>query len=97
MVAKEVGVDLSTVSRVVNSVDKDARRWVSDAAIKRIREAAASSGYRRNPQAASLPTRRSGLVGVLVPRLQDYVLQLCTKGSKKLPSKTSYPLSSPTP
>lgn len=80
MVAKSAGVDLSTVSRVINSTDTDARRWASATTIERIREAAAASGYQRNPQAASLRTRRSGLVGVLVPRLQDYVLATIYEG-----------------
>ncbi|WP_369815164.1 LacI family DNA-binding transcriptional regulator [Aeromicrobium sp. Leaf272] len=37
-------------------------------------------GYSPNPQAASLRTSRSGLVGVLVPRLQDFVLATIYEG-----------------
>ncbi|GAA3326644.1 LacI family DNA-binding transcriptional regulator [Paeniglutamicibacter sulfureus] len=80
MIADEVGVNVSTVSRVINSSDKEARRWASSDMIDRIRTVVAARGYQRNPHAASLRTRRSGLVGVLVPRLQDFVLATVYEG-----------------
>lgn len=80
MIADEVAVDTSTVSRILNSTDLDARRWGSVELIAKVRHVAAARGYRRNPQAASLRTRRSGLVGVLVPRLQDPVLATIYEG-----------------
>lgn len=80
MIADEVGVNVSTVSRVINSSDEEARRWASGDMIKTIRRVVAKRGYQRNPQAASLRTRRSGLVGVLVPRLQDFVLATIYEG-----------------
>lgn len=80
MIADEIGVNVSTVSRVINASDTEARRWASGEVIERIRAVVAERGYQRNPQAASLRTRRSGLVGVLVPRLQDYVLATIYEG-----------------
>jgi LacI family transcriptional regulator len=79
-VAKSAGVSASTVSRVLNTPGDGALRWGSSATIDRIRATAEELGYRPNPQAAGLRTSRSGLVGVLVPRLQDYVLATIYEG-----------------
>jgi LacI family transcriptional regulator len=49
-------------------------RAASGATVERIRKLADELGYRPNPHATSLRTRRSNLVGVLVPRLSDIVL-----------------------
>lgn len=80
MLAEQLGVSASTVSRVLNSPGDTALRWGSAATIERIRAHAAEQGYTPNPQAASLRTARSGLVGVLVPRLQDFVLATVYEG-----------------
>ncbi|PKZ66344.1 LacI family transcriptional regulator, partial [Gordonia terrae] len=74
MIATELGVSPSTVSRVLNTPGDAALRWGSSDTVARIRAFAAEHDYSPNPQASSLRTRRSGLIGVLVPRLQDYVL-----------------------
>nr|WP_281370084.1 LacI family DNA-binding transcriptional regulator [Naumannella cuiyingiana] len=79
-VAAAVGVDVSTVSRVLNSAPEHRERWASPATVKRILDRAAALGYRRNPHAASLRTSRSQHVGVLVPRLQDFVLATIFEG-----------------
>ena len=62
MIADEVGVSVSTVSRVLNAGDADAQRWASAQTVARIRECATSWAYRPNPHAASLRTARSGLL-----------------------------------
>lgn len=80
MIADEVGVSISTVSRVLNTPDPDAQRWAGPETVVRIRALAAQRGYRPNPQAAGLRTARSRLVGVLVPRLQDFVLATVYEG-----------------
>lgn len=80
MLAEQLGVSASTVSRVLNSPGETALRWGSPTTIERIRVHAAEMGYTPNPQAASLRTARSGLVGVLVPRLQDFVLATIYEG-----------------
>jgi LacI family transcriptional regulator len=80
-IATEIGVTPSTVSRVLNSTsDSSARRWASADTIRRVREAAAAHGYSPDPQAVGLRTRRSNLIGVVVPRLQDYVLATIYEG-----------------
>jgi LacI family transcriptional regulator len=80
-ISKLAKVSTSTASRVLNAPsDSAARRWASTETIRRVREAAAAQGYRPNPQAVGLRTRRSNLVGVVVPRLQDYVLATIYEG-----------------
>jgi LacI family transcriptional regulator len=90
MIADEVGVSVSTVSRVLNAGDAEALRWASAQTIARIRDYAASRAYRPNPHAASLRTARSGLVGVLVPRLQDFVLATIYEGIEEAATENGY-------
>jgi LacI family transcriptional regulator len=91
MIADEMGVSPSTVSRVLNSSsDTAARQWASADTIRRIREAAAARGYRPNPQAVGLRTRRSNLIGVVVPRLQDYVLATIYEGVDEAAAERGY-------
>ena len=47
---------------------------------ERIRVVIAARGHLRSPHAASRRTRRSRLVGVWVPRLQDHVLATVYEG-----------------
>jgi LacI family transcriptional regulator len=62
--AEQVGVDPSTVSRVLNH-DPSVR--ISAATRARILEAATASGYRPNRLARSLKLQRTGIVGMLIP------------------------------
>jgi LacI family transcriptional regulator len=86
-IADELGVSPSTVSRVLATPGADALRWGSAETVARIRAFAAEHGYSPNPQASSLRTRRSGLIGVLVPRLQDYVLATIYEGIEEAASE----------
>lgn len=85
-IADELGVSPSTVSRVLAAPGADALRWGSPETVARIRAYAEEHGYSPNPQASSLRTRRSGLIGVLVPRLQDYVLATIYEGIEEAAS-----------
>jgi LacI family transcriptional regulator len=80
MIAELAGVSVTTVSRVLASGEDDRGRWAGPETVAAILEIAERSGYRRNPHAASLRTSRSDLVGVLVPRLQDFVLATIYEG-----------------
>ena len=90
MIAEEVGVSVSTVSRVLKADDTEAQRWASAQTVARIKECAATWAYRPNPHAASLRTARSGLVGVLVPRLQDFVLATIYEGVEEAATENGY-------
>ncbi|MEV0659851.1 LacI family DNA-binding transcriptional regulator [Actinomadura luteofluorescens] len=79
-IAEAAGVDVSTVSRVLNGSPDDAQRAASRETAEEIRRWAARLDYRPNPHATSLRTQRSNLVGVLVPRLSDLVLATIYEG-----------------
>lgn len=78
--AASLGVDVSTVSRVLNGSRDEALRAASPETADRIRAHAARVGYRPDPHATGLRTQRSGLVAVIVPRLSDGVLALLVEG-----------------
>jgi LacI family transcriptional regulator len=78
--AKELGLNVSTVSRVLNDPLGLESKWASAETKARIFALARERGYSRNPHAASLRTARSNMVGVIVPRLQDYVLATMYEG-----------------
>lgn len=68
--AQLAGLDVSTVSRALRG---DTRR-VSAGTIDRVRRLAASVGYLPDANAASLRSRRSYTIGMLVPDLTDVIL-----------------------
>ncbi|GAA5172095.1 MULTISPECIES: LacI family DNA-binding transcriptional regulator [Amycolatopsis] len=78
--ADQLGLHVSTVSRVLHAKPDEGARAASGATVERIRKLADELGYRPNPHATSLRTRRSNLVGVLVPRLSDIVLATIYEG-----------------
>lgn len=80
MIADLAGVSVTTVSRVLNAREASPERWAAPETVKAIFAIAKANGYRRNPHAASLRTSRSDLVGVMVPRLQDFVLATIYEG-----------------
>ncbi|MFZ5869160.1 MAG: LacI family DNA-binding transcriptional regulator [Actinomycetota bacterium] len=88
MLADELGLHVSTVSRVLNGRFGAVAAGSDTAA--RIRALAEKRGYQPNPQAASLRTRRSNLVGVLVPRLADIVLATIYEGIEEEANSLGY-------
>lgn len=69
-VARAAGVNASTVSRVMNP---ETRGMVSDEVAKRILLEAKKLGYRPNRAASTLRTRRSKVVGVVLPDITNAV------------------------
>jgi LacI family transcriptional regulator len=89
-IADLVGVSPSTVSRVLHpSANTVGRKTAADTAA-RIQQAAREVGYVPNPHAASLRTRRSSLIGVLVPQLADLVLALIYEGIEDAASELRF-------
>ncbi|PRY08950.1 LacI family DNA-binding transcriptional regulator [Kineococcus rhizosphaerae] len=76
-VARRAGVNKSTVSRALVSGGSS---QVSGATAERIRVIATELGYLPDPAAASLRTGRSMVIGVLVPRVTDFVLASIYEG-----------------
>jgi LacI family transcriptional regulator len=73
-------VHVSTVSRVLTPGARPPGRTASPVTAARIRALADQLGYVPNPHATGLRTRRSNIVGVLVPRLTDIVLATIYEG-----------------
>lgn len=84
-VAKRAGVHLSTVSRALSS---DPR--IGAETVDRIRLLADEMGYEPDPAAAALRTGRSGVLGVLVPRVSDYVLATIYEGIDSRATERGY-------
>lgn len=85
-VAKRAGVHVSTVSRALAA---DPHQPASPTA-ERVRAIAAEMGYRPDPNAASLRTGRSQVLGVMVPRLTDYVLARIYEGVTQAAREAGY-------
>lgn len=88
--ARELGVHPSTVSRVLHSGSEVAKGAASAATAERVRELARKRGYSPDPQAAGLRTRRSRLLGVIVPRLSDLVLATMYEGIEEAAAEMGY-------
>jgi LacI family transcriptional regulator len=69
-VARRAGVHPSTVSRVLNPAT---RSMVSERLAEEILKIAAELGYRRNPLASGLRTRKTFTVGIIIPDLTNPV------------------------
>ena len=65
-VAKKAGVSISTVSRVIND-----SKPVTDEVKQKVLDVIKETGYIPNPLARSLVTKRSQLIGVIVPEVSD--------------------------
>jgi len=76
-VAAAAGVHPATASRALNP---ETRLLVSEETARRVIAAAAAMGYRPNPVARSLRTRRSHSVGVLIPDLNNPIFPPIVRG-----------------
>ena len=88
--ANELGIHPSTVSRILHSGSDVARGAASVATAERVRDLARKRGYSPNPQAAGLRTRRTRLMGVIVPRLSDLVLAIMYEGIEEAAAELGY-------
>ncbi|MDQ0614090.1 LacI family transcriptional regulator [Microbacterium sp. W4I4] len=84
-VAREAGVSLSTVSRVMNG-----NPTVDAALAERVREVAARLGYSANPLARSLVLGRTQTISVVVPDLANPTFQAILRGLSHAASKDGY-------
>lgn len=76
-VAREAGVHLSTVSRVLNPAQ---RKMVSDSVAERVLKIAKDMGYRTNPFAYGLRTKKSNTIGVIIPDLANPIFPPIIRG-----------------
>ncbi|MCB5290991.1 LacI family DNA-binding transcriptional regulator [Arthrobacter sp. SO3] len=88
--ANELGIHPSTVSRVLHSGSDVARGAASVETAERVRDLARKRGYSPDPQATGLRTRRTQLLGVIVPRLSDLVLAIMYEGIEEAAAELGY-------
>ena len=84
-IAKLCGVNLATVSRALNG-----QKGVSENVRESIVKTARKLGYKKNPLAASLITRRSGLIGLVVPDITNPYYARVAKGVSSVLEKRGY-------
>jgi LacI family transcriptional regulator len=89
-IAERAGVHVSTVSRVLNGTENEGARAAGAATTARIRQIAAELHYTPDPNATSLRTQRTHLLGALVPRLSDIVLATIYEGVEETAAGYGY-------
>ncbi len=84
-VAREAGVSIATVSRVLNNVDV-----VNDDTKKKVLEAIAKLGYRPNIIARSLKTQKTSTIGIIVPDISSQFYPEIVRGAEDVANIYSY-------
>lgn len=84
-VAKQAGVSISTVSRVINN-----SKPVTDEVKQRVLDVIEKTGYIPNPLARSLVTKKSQLIGVIVPEVTDYIVNEMLNGIEEVAKMYDY-------
>src|SRR6478736_9689664 len=86
-VAKQAGVSISTVSRVLNGTAK-----VNDEVKKRVETAMQALAYQPNPAARSLRTNRSRIIGLLISDIQNPFFMRLIQGVEEEALRHEYSL-----
>ncbi|RDY29593.1 LacI family transcriptional regulator [Romboutsia weinsteinii] len=84
-VAKQAGVSISTVSRVIND-----SKPVTDEVKQKVLDVIKETGYIPNPLARSLVTKKSQLIGVIVPELSDSFVNEILNGIEEVAKMYDY-------
>ncbi len=86
-IAEKLNISATTVSRGLQDHPK-----ISDKTKKKILAVATEMGYRSNPFASSLRTKRGNIIGVIVPRLNSYFMSDVIAGIEKVINESNYNL-----
>lgn len=89
-VAREAGVHVSTVSRILN--DQAAAGRITPETEERIRRVAERLGYRRNTVARALRTSRTQVVGMVVPDVSNLHQAAITRAAGDILTEGGYSL-----
>lgn len=84
-VAKRAGVSISTVSRVIND-----SKPVTDEVKQKVLDVIKETGYIPNPLARSLVTKKSQLIGVIVPEVSDSFVNEILNGVEEVAKMYDY-------
>ncbi|GIM29012.1 LacI family transcriptional regulator [Clostridium polyendosporum] len=84
-VAKEAGVSIATVSRVLNDIDV-----VNEETKKKVLDAIKKLGYRPNIVARSLKTQRTKTIGILIPDISSQFYPEVVRGAEDVSNIYDY-------
>lgn len=84
-VAKEAGVSIATVSRVLNDIDV-----VNEDTKAKVKDAIAKLGYRPNIVARSLKTQRTKTVGIIIPDISNQFYPEIVRGAEDVANIYDY-------
>jgi LacI family transcriptional regulator len=84
-VAKEAGVSIATVSRVLNDIDV-----VNEDTKKKVVEAIAKLGYRPNIIARSLKTQKTSTIGIVIPDISSQFYPEIVRGAEDVANIYKY-------
>lgn len=84
-IAREAGVSVSTVSRVINN-----SKPVSDALREKVFDIIERNNYKPNALAQGLATNRTNMIGVVVPDISNAVFGMLTKGINSICARRGY-------
>ncbi|GAB3421037.1 LacI family DNA-binding transcriptional regulator [Niabella aquatica] len=84
-IADRLGLSPATISRALKN---DPR--VKSKTIKKVLAAAHEMGYQRNPFAGSLRTKKTNIIGVIVPRLASSFMSSAISGIETITNKAGY-------
>lgn len=77
-IAKECQVSITTVSRILNNK----KGYCTEETEKKVLEAVERANYHPNPAARSLVTKKTNLIGVILPDIYNYFFQELFKGAE---------------
>lgn len=86
-IAKEAGVSIATVSRVINQ-----SKAVSPALCQRVNAVIEKNQFRPNSMARGLITKKSQVIGVVIPDISNPVFGMLVKGINEICHKFQYTL-----
>ncbi len=84
-VAKEAGVSIATVSRVLNNTEK-----VRESTRKKVLESVEKLGYRQNAIAKSLRSKTTQYIGIIVPEIEHEYFTIIAKWIENLLQQYDY-------
>lgn len=84
-IARIAGVSPSTVSRALSKPGR-----INIKTETRVREAAASLGYRTNPMARALPTGLTGMIGLVISDITNPVFSRLIRGVEQVSSRSDH-------
>ncbi len=85
-IAKESGVSITTVSLILNNK----ANTISEETIKRVQTIAKEMGYRPNAIASSLKTKKTKLIGYVMPSIENSFFSEIAKKVEKIIEKKGY-------